>query len=237
MNNKKYFKEGFKDGIPIALGYIAVSFSLGIAAKNAGLSPFQGFLVSFLNKASAGEYAAFRSIANNESYIQLALLTLVANARYFLMSSALSQRLDPKMPFFHRFFMVFDLTDEIFAIAIAKPGYVDPFYIYGAACVAVPAWTLAGTFGVIAGNILSQEIVRALTVSLYGMFLAIIFPQAKKDKTILLLIILSFIGSFIWDFLPIIQNISTGIKVILLTLILSSFAAIVYPLKEAKNEE
>ena len=89
--NKKVFFEGVRDGIPIGLGYFVVSFTLGIAAKNAGLTPFQGFLTSFLNNASAGEYAAFTVIAADASYLEMAVITLVTNARYLLMSTVLSQ--------------------------------------------------------------------------------------------------------------------------------------------------
>lgn len=237
LTNKENFIEGFRDGIPIALGYFAVAFSLGITAKNVGLNPFQGFLISFLNKASAGEYAAFQAIGNSEAYIQLAILTLITNARYFLMSGALTQKVDPNMPFFHRFFMIFDLTDEIFGIAISRNGYVNPFYIYGAAFIAVPAWSIATAFGVVAGNILSPEVVRALSVSLYGMFLAIIFPQAKKDSAVLLFVLISFIASFIWDLIPMLKIISGGTKIIILTLAISAIAAIAYPIKdEVENE-
>ena len=132
-----------RDGVPIGLGYFAVSFSLGIAAKNAGLTPFQGFLASLLCNASAGEYAGFTLIAAGATYLELAVVTLIANARYLLMSCAMSQRLDPAMPGFHRPLMAFHITDELFGIAIARPGCLNPFYSYGAVLVAAPGrWGL-----------------------------------------------------------------------------------------------
>ena len=118
--NRKIFCEGMRDGIPIALGYLAVSFSLGIAARNAGLTAFQGFLASLLNNASAGEYAAFTLIAANATYLEVAIITLISNARYLLMSCALTQRFAPGTPFFHRLIIAYDVTDELFGITIAR---------------------------------------------------------------------------------------------------------------------
>ena len=142
-SNRAIFTSGIKDAIPIGLGYFAVAFTLGIAAKNAGLSPFQGFLASLLCNASAGEYAGFTTIAAKSTYIEIAIITLIANARYLLMSCAISQRFDPQMPFFHRFFIAFDITDELFAINISRPGYLNPLYTYGAMLCAMPFWAVA----------------------------------------------------------------------------------------------
>lgn len=138
--SRKIFTDGMRDGFPIALGYFAVSFSLGIAQEMPGLTPFQGFLASLFNNASAGEYAAFTLIAANASYLGVALITLISNARYLLMSCALAQRFAPDTPFFHRLFIAYDVTDELFGITIARPGYLNPFYTYGAIALAAPAW-------------------------------------------------------------------------------------------------
>ena len=138
--DRRIFLNGMRDGVPIALGYFAVSFSLGIAARNAGLTPLQGFFASLLNNASAGEYAAFTLIAANATLFQVALITLIANARYLLMSCALAQRFAPGTPFFHRLIIAYDVTDELFGITISRPGCLNPFYTYGAILLAAPAW-------------------------------------------------------------------------------------------------
>jgi len=235
--NRKAFKLGMKDGIPITLGYFAVSFSLGILAKKAGLIPFQGFLASLLCNASAGEYAAFTVIAENGSYLAIALTTLIANARYFLMSAAFAQRLDPEMPFFHRFLLAFDMTDEIFGISISKQGYLNPFYTYGAVIVALPGWSVGTMLGIIAGNILPVRAVSALSVALYGMFFAIIIPPAKKSKKILGIIIVCFFLSFICSVAPFTSSLSEGTRTIILTVVISSLAAVIFPRKEETKEE
>ena len=129
---------GMRDGVPIGLGYLAVAFSLGIAARNAGLNAFQGFLVSLLNNASAGEYAGFTTIAADASYLEIAVVTLIANARYLLMSCSLSQKFAPGTPMRHRLLVGYDVTDELFGLAISCDGWLDPYYMYGAATRIAP---------------------------------------------------------------------------------------------------
>lgn len=234
--NRTAFTDGMRDGVPIGLGYFAVSFSLGIAAKNAGLSPFQGFLASLLCNASAGEYAGFTLIAAGAAYVELALITLIANARYLLMSCAMSQRLDPKMPGFHRLLMAFHITDELFGIAIARPGCLNPYYSYGAVSVAAPCWAFGTALGAAAGNLLPTRLTSAFSVALYGMFLAVIIPAAKKDRVVAGLIICCFIASFCAANLSVFSGISSGTRTIILTVALSAAAAWLFPREETEED-
>ncbi len=233
---KKVFAEGVRDGIPIGLGYLAVAFSLGIAAKTAGLTWFQGFLASFLVNASAGEYAGFSVIAQDAAYMEMAIIILVANARYLLMSTALSQKFHPKTPFYHRLLVGYDVTDELFGITIAREGYVDPFYCYGAFSVALPGWSVGTALGIIAGNILPEGIVSALSVALFGMFLAVIIPPSKENKVVGMFVIISFAASWLASILPVISSFSDGTRTIILTVIIASIAAYLFPVKEEENE-
>jgi len=226
------FLQGFRDGIPIGLGYFAVAFSLGIVAKNAGLNAIQGFVASFFNIASAGENALFNSIKEGATYLEVAIITFVVNARYFLMSCSLSQKFDPKTKFIHRLFVGFGITDEIFGISIARPGFVEPAYNYGALAIAVPLWSIGTSLGIIAGTYLPARIVSALSVALYGMFLAIIIPPAKKDLIIAIAVIVSFITSYLSGILPYISTLSTGTRTIILTVAISAIAAIIKPIKD-----
>ena len=221
--SRKVFCEGIRDGVPIALGYFAVSFSLGIAARKAGFTPFQGFLASLLNNASAGEYAAFALIMSGASYFQVAVITLIANARYLLMSCALAQRFAPGTPFWHRLVIGYDVTDELFGITIARPGSLNPCYTYGAILLAAPAWASGTALGIVAGN-------------LYGMFLAIIIPPARKDKVVAVLVAISFALSFACNYLPGISALSDGTRTILLTVLISSAAAVLFPVKDQEAE-
>ena len=235
MKNKEVL-EGFRDGFPIGLGYFTVAFSLGIIAKNAGLSPIQGFIASFLNKASAGEYALYNAIQAKVTYIEVAVIALVVNARYLLMSCALSQRFDSKTPFIHRLGVAFGLTDEIFGIMIARKGAVEPFYNYAAVSIAVILWSLGTACGIVAGTFLPINIVSALSVALYGMFLAIIVPPAKQNRVIMTCVITSFICSYLFSVLPYLQKLSSGNKTIILTILISSAAAILKPVKTEATE-
>ena len=214
--NKIWYKKGLCDGIPIALGYFAVAFTLGIVAKKAGLTAFEAGLASALTNASAGGYAGFTLIAAGASYLEVAVTELIVNARYLLMSCALSQKLDPNTSLLHRILVAFDVTDEIFGISVSVTGTLNPFY----------------NFGVITGNILPASLVSALSVGLYGMFLAIIIPPAKKNKVIAGLIFISMALSLAFAKLPYLSDISSGIRVIILTVAISLAAAVLFPVKE-----
>ena len=235
--SRKVFCEGMRDGVPIALGYFAVSFSLGIAARKAGFTPLQGFVASLLNNASAGEYAAFALIMTNASYLEVAVITLIANARYLLMSCALAQRFAPDTPIWHRFVIGYDVTDELFGITIARPGNLDPYYTYGAILLAAPAWASGTALGIIAGNLLPLRAVSALSVALYGMFLAIIIPPARKSRIVAALVAVSFALSFACNYLPGIASLSDGTRTILLTVLISGAAAVLFPVKDQEAEK
>lgn len=232
LTNTAAFKVGFKDGIPIGIGYFAVAFSLGITVRNAGMSAFQGFLMSLLNNASAGQYAALVVIAAKSSYLELALVTLITNARYLLMGCALSQKLSPQMPFIHRFFLSFDITDELFGLMIARSGYLNPYYMYGAVAAAAPCWAIGTAIGVVSGNILPLQLVSALSVALYGMFLAVIIPPTRQNKVLGILVLSSFAASYFTAKAPILSTISSGSRTILLTIILCTLAALLFPINK-----
>lgn len=229
------YRAGLRDGMPIGLGYFAVAFTLGIAAKNAGFSPFQAMMESLLNNASAGEYAVFSLVAAGASYWEVAVMTLVANARYLLMSCSLSQKLAPDTSLGHRMLLAFDVTDEIFGISIAVPGRLDPRYTYGAMSVAIPGWALGTFLGVVVGNALPPRLVSALSVGLYGMFLAIIVPPAKKDRVVLGLVAVSFIFSFAAKRLPLLAGISAGTRTIILTVVIALAAAVLFPVRDEEE--
>ena len=230
--NRTCLRNGVRDGLPIALGYFAVSFTLGIAARNAGFSPLQALLASVTNNASAGEYAAFAIIAAGGTYLEVAVMTLIANARYLLMSCALSQKLAADTPLRHRLLLAYDITDEIFGISVARPGKLNPWYTYGAMLVAIPGWGLGTFLGVVMGNILPARAVSALSVGLYGMFLAIVIPPARHSRVIAGLVAVSFALSFAASSWEALAGVSSGVKTIVLTVVISLAAALLFPVKE-----
>ncbi len=232
IHNRAVFIQGMRDGVPVGLGYLAVSFSLGIMAKKVGLTPFQGFLVSLLCNASAGEYAGFTIIAAGATYLEMAVAIFVANARYLLMSCALSQRLAPATSMKHRMLMAFDITDEVFAISIAREGWLNPLYTYGAMVTTMPFWAVGTALGVIAGNLLPLRLVSAFSVALYGMFLAVIIPQAKKDKIVCGIVAFCFAASYAATYIPFVRDMSDGTRTIILTVLISAGAAILFPRRD-----
>ncbi len=236
--NRQAFKKGVRNGIPIALGYFAVAFTLGIAAANAGLTAFQATLASFTNNASAGEYAGFTVIAAASGYLEMAVMQVVANARYLLMSFAMSQKIPQDMKLHHRLLVAFDLTDEIFGISIAEPGKLNPYFSYGAFSVAIPGWSLGTCLGVVMGNVLPENVVSALSVGLFGMFVAIVVPVTKKNKKLLGIVLFSMAASFAFYRIPVFDALSSGTKTIILTVVIALIAAILFPVKEdEKNAE
>lgn len=236
MSKFSLWKKGIKDGIPIFLGYLAVSFTFGIAAKKAGVSPMEAVLMSATNLTSAGQFAALNIIANGSTYFEMAITQLIINLRYCLMSSALSQKLSSKIPYWHRFVMSFGITDEIFGVSICVEDELSPFYSYGLMTAAIPGWTFGTFLGIMSGSLLPEGVISALSVALYGMFIAVIIPPARKSKIIAGIVIISMISSFAFAKLPILKNITSGFRIIILTVIIAGVAAVLFPIEEKQGE-
>jgi predicted branched-subunit amino acid permease len=229
------FREGLAAGFPIALGYLAVSFSLGIAAKMAGLSLGQGVLVSFLCNASAGEYAGFTLVAAHAGYLELAAMMLVANARYLLMGCVLSQRFSSDTPLWMRALIAFDNTDEIFAVNIAQRGDVRPARALGTMVLPLIGWAGGAALGMIVGSVLPSLVVQALSVSLFGMFLAVIIPPARENHVVAGVVAVSFAASLAASAAPLVSGLSEGVRTILLTVGIAAAAAL-FPVPDEEGE-
>ena len=227
--NRRLFIHGYKNGLPIGAGYFAVAVSLGIAARNYGFSALQGFFASLFTYASAGQYMAFNLYAAGGTLAQLAILTFIINARYILMGFALNQRMPEGTPLGTRMLVCTCITDEIFGITIARPGIPSPYYTFGALIAAVPLWALGTAVGISMGNILPASVVSALSVALFGMFIASIIPEGRRDKAVLGAIFASFALSYAFEKFPVISEISSGNRTIILTVLICSAFAILFP--------
>ena len=215
-SNGTQFKSGLKDGIPIGLGYLAVSFTFGIMASGAGLNTWQAVVMSFTNLTSAGQFAALGIIQAGAPFAEMAVAQLIINLRYCLMSCSLSQKLKAGLPFFHRFLISYGVTDEIFGVSVCRPGMLSPFYSYGLMCVAVPGWTLG---------------------TLLGAILAVVIPPAKGNRILTCVILVSMVLSWLFTRIPALNHISSGFKIIILTILIAGAAAILFPLKEEQADE
>ena len=237
QSNKKAYIKGLETGIPIGLGYMAVAFTLGIQAKKIGITALQSALMSFGLHASAGQYILISLFGAGTSFLVMVLMEMVANARYLLMSCSLSQKIPEDTPLWKRLFMGYFITDEIFGAAIAIRGKLNPYYIFGMATVASPGWVIGTVLGVILGNVLPASVISALSVGLFGMFIAIIIPEGKKNKTVAIAIIISFITSYLVSVIPVVKKIDSGIKIIVLTIVIAGIFAIVKPIKKEGLDE
>lgn len=237
MTRKQFFTAGMRDGMPICFGYFAVSFAFGIQAAGIGLSVAESAVLSAANVTSAGQFAALGIIAAGASYIELAFTQLIINLRYFLMSCALSQRLSPDMPFLHRLGIAYGVTDEIFAVSVSQPYPLSPFYSYGLISVAIPGWVLGTVMGAAAGNILPTVLTNALGVALYGMFIAIVVPPAKENRVVAGVAVAAMALSALFTFAPLLREISSGFRIILITVAVSAAAAFFFPVEEKGAEQ
>ena len=237
-DKKHAYKNGLRDGLPIAMGYFAVAFSLGFMAKKCTLTPLQGFIGSFFTRASAGEYGVYSLVVQDAGYLSVVAMSLITNLRYLLMSTALTQKFSPDTPLYKRILVGFCVTDEIFGISIAYPGHLDPKYTFGAFTISTPMWALGTMTGIIAGSVLPGRAVSALSVALYGMFIAIIVPPSKKDKAIGIAVAAGFLLSYLARSLDVIKqfNISSGTITIILTIVISAAAAIIKPVLINEDE-
>lgn len=233
----KEFKIGLKDGIPIALGYLAVSFSVGIMAHNKGLTILQACVMSLTNVTSAGQYAGIEVIAAAGTIMEIILTQFIINLRYALMSLSLSQKLDPQVKLWQRFAIAFANTDEIFAVAIAHQKSLKYPYMLGLQLLPIIGW-VSGTFlGGVAYELMPDTLVKAMSVMLYGMFIAIVFPEAKKKKSVLFVSVISVICSCLFFYVPVLNTVSKGITIIVCTVVAAVMGTFLWPIESEENEE
>ena len=239
MNHSKtkIFTNGLKDGIPIALGYLSVSFGFGITAVNQGISPLVAVLISLTNLTSAGQVAGVEVIRAMGTLIEMALTQLTINLRYFLMSLSLSQKLDRSFTLPHRLLASFGITDEIFGVASSKKERVTPTYMYGLILLPFIGWSLGTLLGAVAGNILPDSVKHALGIAIYGMFVAIVVPPAKRDRGVLAASLLGIVVSITLALVPFLKFITPGFAIILSALIGASVAAWLFPIADSEEED
>ena len=229
---KNNFKFGARDGIAIALGYIAVSFSFGMTASAEGLPVWVSVGLSALNMTSAGQFAALTAILTSAPLAEIALSTLVINIRYLLMSLVLSQRL-VKMPLHHRLAVSFGITDEIFTVSSTKPFKVTTSYMLGLITIPYLGWVVGTLLGALAGNLLGEALSTALGIGLYAMFVAIVLPVAKKEKPVAIATLTAIAIACIFRFTPMLSSVSAGLSVIIASVAAAALAAVIFP---GKNE-
>ncbi len=228
------YKKGLKDGIPICIGYFSVAFAFGIFTVESGLTVAQSVLISLLNLTSAGQFAGVPIIATGGSFAELALSQLVINSRYSLMSVSLAQKLTPTIRFRDKLIVAYSNTDEIFAVAVSNNGEIGKKYMLGLMCLPILGW-VGGTFaGAVAGNILPAMITSALGLAIYGMFVAIVVPVAKKEKATALCVALAIALSCVFYYVPALKTVPSGFTVIICSVLASALFAIIAPVNKSE---
>ena len=231
---KSQFKKGLLHGIPIALGYLSVSFGFGIMAARSGLSVFSAVMISVTNLTSAGQAAGVEIIAAAGTLVEMALTQLVINIRYSLMGISLSQKLDKSFTVPHRLVASYGITDEIFAVASAQIHPVTPAYMYGLILISFLGWSMGTFLGAAAGEVLPLAVTNAMGIVLYGMFIAIIIPPSRKQKSVLYAVVIAALLSIVFRY--VITAVSSGFAIIISACVAAAVAALLFPIEEEAEE-
>ena len=229
MKELNSFKKGIADGLPICFGYFAVSFAFGIFAVGSGFSPLQTLFISMTNVTSAGQFAAVPIIAATGSFVELAASQLIINLRYSLMSISLANRLGKSVKLIDRFIIAFMNTDEVFAVASSKRENVGKKYMFGLIITPFLGWSGGTLIGAVAGDILPKIVVSALGLAIYGMFIAIVVPPAKKSRPVLICVLISVFLSCLFKYVPFLQSVPSGFTVIICAVTASAILAFFAP--------
>ncbi len=233
MKNKEFIA-GIKNGLAIGIGYFSVSFGFGSMAVVQGLSLWHAVLISATNLTSAGQFAGLTVIATGATLLEMMLTQLVINSRYALMSLALSQRLGESVGTGKRLVAAFFNTDEIFALGMARHGTLTTSFFVGVGVSAFLGWTGGTALGAFAGSLLPLSVRTALSVLLYGMFIAVVVPQAKREKPLLFVMVLALVLSSLFAFVPFLNGVSAGFAIVISTVVAAAVCALLFPIdKEA----
>ena len=230
------FKMGLYNGIPIGLGYLSVAFAFGIFATNSGLGILESVFISMFNVTSAGQLAAVPIISSGGSVFELFLTEVVINSRYSLMSVSLSQKFGDSVRLRDRLIFGFMNTDEVFAVAVSKPASVSRKYMYGLIIAPFVGWTVGTLFGAVAGNILPDVLVSSLGIAIYGMFIAILMPEVRREKSTMLAVIVATALSCLFFYLPQLSKIQGGFVIIIVSVLTSLVFALIRPIDNEEEE-
>lgn len=237
MNTKviNSYTAGLRDGLPIGLGYLSVSFAFGILVVKEGLSALTAAAISMTNLTSAGQFAGLSVILAGATLAEMALTQFIINLRYALMSITLSQRMDDSIDRFTRLLLAFFVTDEIFAVAVSRPEHIGQRYMWGLATAPYIGWSSGTILGALCGSILPEPLTSALGIAIYGMFIAIIIPPAKKERSVLVVVVAASALSCLLNLVPVLAAwfvATPGLSIILCAVAASTLGALLFPVQQ-----
>lgn len=230
MNN---YTRGLKAGIPIALGYLSVSFTFGIIAISYGLSWWQALIISMTTVTSAGQFAGIGIMLHPGQYFQMLISQITINIRYSFMSISVGQKADERFTGLSRWILGFMMTDEIFAVATQEESVSRSFFA-GLATLPYLGWSAGTLLGAILGSILPDRLMSALSLAIYGMFVAIVVPEMKKSRPVLIVVVLAMLLSCAFHYIPFLSSISSGITITIVAISAAVVGAILFPVDEEK---
>lgn len=232
---KKQFFYGLRKGLPIAFGYIPVSFTFGLMATGGGLPVWLTIFISLSNLTSAGQFAGTSLILAGAGYLEIVLTTFLINIRYMLMSLSLSQKIEPEITMVQRLIFGFGITDETFSVASLENGRLSYPFLLGLISTPMAGWTFGTALGALISKALPDIMANAMGIALYGMFIAIIVPPAKKSKPVLMVVAASIVMNFLLIYLPVFTFISAGFRIIIATILGAGLGAFLFPVQEEKE--
>ena len=231
------YRAGVKAGLPVCVGYFSVSFGFGAMAVAQGLSVWQAVLISASNLTSAGQFAGLTVITAGAAFLELVLTQLVINSRYALMSLALGQRLGSDVGIGRRLLAAFFNTDEVFALGMSRPEKLTTAYFAGAGTIAALGWVAGTAMGAVAGTVLPLSVRTALGVMLYGMFIAIVVPPARKEKPMLAALVLALVFSCLFTWVPGLKEVSAGLAIVICTVAAAALCAVLFPIPDEEESQ
>lgn len=227
------FIRGVKAGVPIGLGYLSVSFTFGIMAVSYGFAWWQAMLISMTTVTSAGQFAGIGVMQNPGQYLEMLISQLTINVRYSFMSISLAQKVESRFKGGFRWLLSFMMTDEIFAVA-GKEQNVTRSFFAGLCVLPYLGWALGTLLGALLGSILPARLMSALSLAIYGMFVAIVVPDMKKEKPVVFVVILALILSCLFTYVPLLNRISGGLSISICAILAAAAGAAFFPVKEVE---
>ena len=225
------FKKGFRAGFPIGLGYLSVSFTFGLMAVSYGFTWWEALIISMTTVTSAGQFSGITTMLLPGQYVSMLISQLTINVRYSFMSISLSQKLDEKFKGIYRLLFGFMMTDEIFAVASQEENVTRSFFA-GLCVLPYLGWSFGTLLGALLGNVLPDRLMSALSVAIYGMFVAIVVPEMKKSKAGIFFVITALLLSCFFTYIPLLAGISSGLSISICAIAAAIIGAILFPVKE-----
>ena len=232
------FRTGFRDGIPISLGYFAVAIAFGVATVGYGFPLWSPIVISLTNYTGSGQALGVQLLAvASTTLAELVVAMLIINIRYALMSVTVAQMLSPEVKFWQRFVLAFGMTDENFAVAVSRGREITFKYMLGVEVTAFAGWVGGTVVGALVGNFLPEVVMTAFRIALPAMFIAIVLPPCRVSKAAAFVVALSVAMSCAFFYIPGLSELSKGWVYVICGIVSAVVGALLFPLNDDDNKD